>query len=210
MSPLQTVERGTSAQAITRLLTVLFPDATTALDMTYGAGKFWDGTAPIHVLGVDLNPDRRPQVRADFTRLPFADSSFDVAVFDPPYLSEPSKAGTALVANRFGSYRSEAESRAAVQSGAAEAWRVSRLGIICKVMNHTHRSRFVHMTRWVEDAVPADIYSEMHLISKSKPASHKWTGSQLSLRANHTTFLVFRHDGAVHKRRRVVVTPEAA
>lgn len=202
---LGTVETGTSAQAVTRLLSVLFPDAANVLDMTYGSGKFWDGSAPVAVTGIDLNPARARDVVADFTRLPFADGAFDVAIFDPPYLAEPSKSGTALIAQRFGGYRSMAEAEATVKAGAAEAWRVSRLGVICKVMNHTHRSRFVHMTRWVEDAVPMGLYAEMHLLSPSKPTGARWTGSQLSLRATHTTFLTFRHDGVVHKRRRAVL-----
>ena len=53
---LYTIEDGTSAQAVARLLAVLFPDARTVLDATYGHGRFWDGTAPVEVTGMDLDP----------------------------------------------------------------------------------------------------------------------------------------------------------
>lgn len=196
---LRTVEDGTSAWAVARLLAVLFPDALTALDMTYGSGNFWDGTAHVSVIGMDRNPARARDVCADFTRLPFAAGAFDVAIFDPPYITDAGR--DSVMRARFGSFRNVAELRAAVEAGCREAWRVSRLGIIVKTQNHKHASRFVHMTRWVEGAVPAELYDELHLRSPSKIEDGKW-GEQLSLRSAHATFSIFRHDGPIHRRRR--------
>lgn len=202
---LRTVEDGTSAQAISRLLAVLFPDARTVLDMTYGSGNFWDSSAPVTVTGMDRNPSRARDVCADFTRLPFAAGAFDVAIFDPPYLTD---AGVRSVMRAcFGSFANVADLRAAVEAGAREAWRVSRLGIIVKTQNHKHGSRFVHMTRWVEDALwPTELYDELHLRSPSKIEDGKWSGPQLSLRSAHATFQVFRHDGPIHRRRKPSVS----
>jgi hypothetical protein len=199
-SRLRTIEDGSSAWAVARLLAVLFPDARTVLDMTYGSGNFWDGSAPVVVTGMDRNPARARDVCADFTRLPFKAGAFDVAIFDPPYITD---AGVASVMRaRFGSFRNVAELRAAVEAGAREAWQVSRLGVIVKTQNYKHASRFVHMTRWVEDALaPAELYDELHLRSPAKIEDGKWR-DQLSLRSAHSTFSIFRHDGPIHRRRR--------
>lgn len=199
------IERGTSANMVTRLLAVLLPDARTVLDSTFGSGKFWDGSATVSVVGMDLNPARARDVCADFTRLPFLDDAVDVVLFDPPYLSNTSKARTSLIGERFGSYRTEAESRLAIQAGAREAWRVARIGVIVKVMEQIHGSRLVRMSRWVEDAVPAELFDLVYLESPAKVEDPKWTkhGPPLSVRSTATTFLVWRKDGPTHRRRHV-------
>lgn len=196
---LRTIEDGTSAWAVARLLAVLFPDARTVLDMTYGSGKFWDGSAPVQVVGMDRNPARARQVCADFTALPFSDGAFDVAVFDPPYITGAGRAS--VMHARFGSYRGIPDLRLAVESGSREAWRVGRLGVIVKVQNHKHNSRLIHMTRWVTDALaPAELYDEMHVRSDRKIEDGRWQ-DQLSLRSVHSTYMVFRRDGPIHRRR---------
>src|SRR5687768_6389219 len=50
-SPLLSVMGGDSALAVRRLLEVLFPDATTVLDATYGDGRFLSGASPVKVTG---------------------------------------------------------------------------------------------------------------------------------------------------------------
>lgn len=201
-APLYSVEDGTSARAVARLIAVLFPDATAALDMTYGSGRFWDGSAPVAVTGLDINPSRARDVCGDFTRLPFVDGAFDLAIFDPPYHTDMGRGKASVMGARFGTYPTLLHLENAVKAGAREAWRVSRLGILVKVQTYVHASRLVRMTRWVEDAVPADLYDEMHLKARNKILDPKW-GDQLSVYRNHATFLAFRKDGATHKRRRV-------
>ncbi len=196
---LYTAQTQTNADATAGLLRVLFPDAGTVLDATYGKGMFWNGKADVTVTGIDLNPARARDVCADFTRLPFADAAFDVTIFDPPYQWDMGQKGS-IIGKLFGTYRSEAHARETVQMGAQEAWRVSRLGIIVKVQNYIHASRLVHMTRWVEDAIPTPLYDELHLVNPRKLIAPKWK-DQLSVYRNHSTFMVFRHDGPVHKRR---------
>jgi hypothetical protein len=85
--------------------------------------------------------------------------------------------------------------------GALEAWRVSRLGVIVKVQNYIHASKLVHMTRWVEDAIPSPLYDELHLVNPRKLIVPSW-GEQLSVYRNHSTFLLFRHGDQRHIRRR--------
>ncbi len=201
---LYTIEQGTSARAVSRLMALLFPDAVTVLDTTFGSGSFWKGcTLPVQVTGLDINPERARDVCADFTRLPFADSSFDVVVFDPPYQWDMGRGKASVMGGRFGSYQSEQHARETIQGGAAEAWRVARLGLLVKVQNHIHASRLVHMTRWVEDAVPSPLYDELHL-TRRKMVYPKWR-DQLSVYRNHATFMAFRQDGPVHRARKAAV-----
>jgi hypothetical protein len=116
------------------------------LDMTHGNGTFWRGESDVLVTGLDIVPARARDVAADFTRLPFVDDAFDVCVFDPPYLADTAKAGTSLVGRRFGSYVTQRHVWEAVDAGVREAWRVSRIGVLVKVANHTHGLVAVRMT----------------------------------------------------------------
>jgi hypothetical protein len=199
---LYTVETGNSARVVSRMLAVLFPDAETGLDMTYGNGRFWDGSAHlVDVIGLDINPTRASDVAGDFTALPFTDSSFDVVIFDPPYLTHVSKTNPGRMGERFGSFDSIEELKLAVEQGCREAWRVARIGVIVKVQNYIHASVPVRMTRWVETIMPHDAYGEVHLTRSNKIMDRKW-GDQLSVYSNSATFLAFRHGDQRHVRRR--------
>lgn len=200
MSKLMSVESGTSAQTIAKMLNVLFPDAESVLDMTYGSGKFWTASPPWYVTGIDLNPSRARDVCADFTRLPFPDGAFDVAIFDPPYIAHTSKQGTGIIGRRFGSFATAQELEDTVKRGADEAWRVSKIGVICKVQNHTHFHRSIRMTKWIESVIPEEPYGEIHQLSAGKIIPARWD-HQLSVLAMHTTFLAFRHGNQMHVRR---------
>lgn len=188
------------ARAVAELLRVCFPDARTALDLTYGHGRFWDGTAHVAVTGLDRDPGRAPHVVADFRALPFADDAFDVAVFDPPFLSDGG-AGSVMAA-RYTAYRSEAEARASIALGCAEAWRVGRLGALVKVQDSHHGGRFVELTRWVADAIPVPLYDRVEVPNeRRKIIDPKWRQPQLSTYRRHSTYLLFRKDGPMHRRR---------
>lgn len=200
---LYTIEDGGSARAISRLLTVLFPDATTVLDTTYGSGSFWRGsTADVAVTGMDLNPERARHVCADFTALPFADNSFDVVVFDPPYHTDVGHAKASATHARYGSFATIDDLRPAVERGTAEAWRVARLGAIVKVQDYIHASRAVWMSLWVHGAIPVEPYDVIHVRRTSgKIRSPRWT-RQLSVWRNHATYWIYRKDGPIHRPRK--------
>ena len=200
---LYTIETGTSARAIARLMTVLFPDARTVLDTTFGSGAFWKGTGlPVTVTGMDINPERARDVCADFTRLPFADDSFDVVVFDPPYHTDVGHAKASETHKRYGSFATIDELRPAVERGTAEAWRVARLGAIVKVQDYIHASRAVWMSLWVHGAIPVEPYDVLHVQRAcGKIRSPRWT-RQLSVWRNHATYWVYRKGGPVHRARR--------
>jgi hypothetical protein len=199
---LYTIEEMSSAQVVERLLGLLFPDAATVLDTTYGSGSFWRGShADVSVTGLDLDPARARDVVGDFTALPFLDNSFDVVIFDPPYHTDVGRKGSVTQA-RFGSFKRLADLQLAVQLGTAEAWRVSRLGVIVKVQDYIHASRAVWMSLWVHGAIPVEPFDVLHARQISgKIRSPKWK-DQLSVYRNHATYWVYRKDGPLHRRRR--------
>lgn len=192
------------------ILNILFPDARTVLDSTYGKGVFWKKRerTRVSVVGLDLDPSSRASVRGDFTALPFSDQSFDVVAFDPPYQWDVSKKNPSIMGKRFGSYESEADALNAVMSGTREAWRVARLGIVVKVQNHIHGNRFIPMTDWVRWGF-FDEYSDEYVslydeVMVKRPGvkviDPKWR-EQLSVYRNHATFMIFRKGSQTHKRR---------
>jgi hypothetical protein len=130
-----------------------------------------------------------------------------VAVFDPPYQTDSGK--DAVIGNRFGSYGTLLDLKVAVQAGVMEAARVSRIGLVVKCMDYIHASQLVRMTRWIEDALALPLYDWVLLESPSKVEDPKWArhGGQLSVRSAATSWLVYRHDGPIHKRRTAVERP---
>lgn len=206
--PYTSVMSGTSAQAIAAIFHVLFPDASTAWDMTYGRGMFWKGPdiPQLRVYGSDRSIDRAPHVVADFQRLPVQSHTVDVAVFDPPFLTDVGKASA--MGGMYGSARSINDLEDIVRRGTQEAWRISKLGIVVKVQDYIHASRAVWMSDWVRQAIPdpqsSSIrglapYDVVHLVKPNKIRSPKW-GAQLSMYRNHATFWIFRRD-PIHRRR---------
>lgn len=199
-TPLLSVMPGlSSAQAIERLRALLYPDARTALDLTYGRGGFWSPGSPLRVVGMDRNPDRARDVCADFTALPFLDDAVDLAIFDPPFLTEMSP--RAKMGAAFGGFANNIECEAAVRAGCREAGRVGRLGAIVKVMDFIHSSRAVWMSEWVRQEL-GDPFDFLMTTRASKIRGSKWT-DQLSVWRCHATFWCFRFDGQAHQRRKV-------
>lgn len=195
---LYSVSTGTNAKTVADILRVLFPDARTILDPTFGRGRFWSPRHPVAatVTGLDLDPGRARDAVGDFRALDFEDDSFDVVTPDPPYQWDMGRGKPSVMGARFGTYRSEDEARAAVQQCVREAWRVARLGIIVKVQDHVHNRRVIWMSDWVKAALPVEPFDAVHLVRRHKITDPKWT-RQLSVWRNHATFWIYRKDGAV-------------
>lgn len=179
------------------MLRVFFPDAETALDMTYGSGSFWDGSAHVRVTGLDSNPARALDGVADFRKLDRADDSFDVTLFDPPHIADAG--AESIMGARFSTY-DNADLEDVIRAGASEAIRVGRLGAIIKVTDHVHGQRFVRESGWVilELGEPYDV---VHQTRSNAMIDPKWN-EQLSAYNNGSTYLVFRKDTPLHVRRK--------
>lgn len=86
---LETIRRGKSSQCVQDIFTLHFPSAQTVLDVTYGKGRFWDWPHSLEVTGSDIDPKSPCPNHWDYRELPFTEPSFDVLVFDPPFIFTP-------------------------------------------------------------------------------------------------------------------------
>lgn len=82
---------GTNADLIAAVSQLYIKDDDIVADVTYGQGVFWKktDTKRFNLLASDLHMPILAGdgcFRADFRKLPFADGSVDVVVFDPPYV----------------------------------------------------------------------------------------------------------------------------
>lgn len=188
-SDVTTIADLSSAEAISSLLSICFPDASSVFDPTYGNGKFWPDKPPgLGLLSSDINPSRAPHFCADFTSLPLRDRSFDVTIFDPPF--QPATVD-GIIGRRFSKPVKGVDAlKQLVLSGASESARVSRLGIIVKCQDYIHDHKPVWMSFWLYELM-GEPYEFMHLRVKSKLKASNW-GAQKSVYRNHSTFWVWR------------------
>jgi len=188
-----------TATLIALILRVLFPDARNALDVTYGSGAFWDGSAHVKVTAHDLDPRRvPPDGLMNFLRLTYANDSFDVVIFDPPHLADTGDAS--IMGERFGTYQNQQLGEHIAQ-GTLEAWRVARLGIVCKVTDHVHGHEWQEESSWVRGALEGlRPYDVVHQV-RDKPLVAPMWREQLSAYNNGSTYLIFRKGDQKHVRR---------
>jgi hypothetical protein len=182
---------------VAQILRVFFPDAETALDSTGGDGGFWDGSEPVEVTALYVDPLRRDGATGDFRQLEYDDESFDVVLFDPPHLAD---GGDSIMVGKFGTYSSD-DLPGVICDGTREAWRVARLGIVVKVTDHSHSGRYVLESDWVRETVGQAPYDEVYQVRSGAMIDPKWE-EQLSAYNNGSTYLVFRKDSPMHVRRR--------
>jgi len=90
---ISSVVRGTNATLIAEAAKLhIRPNALVA-DVTWGQGRFWRKLGDLcTVIGSDIEPRAGAKLAALLDHLPYADSSLDVVVLDPPYLSRPERA----------------------------------------------------------------------------------------------------------------------
>jgi len=99
-------------------------DTDRVLDVTYGRGLFWTEYRPSDLTTHDIDIDG-----VDFRSLPHPNDSFDVIVFDPPYIlrgGEPTSSTVAEFNDRYGlnGIHTMAELRDLIGGGLHEAIRV--------------------------------------------------------------------------------------
>lgn len=202
---LNRVTQGSSSDIIAKMLYVLMPEAKTVLDVTYGDGVFWDTAFTgllknIVVTGIDLNPAKANNecIVGDFRHLTYNNNEFDVVIFDPPFQTDSGK--DSIMAKKYSSYDTLDDMHIAISQGIKEAWRVAKVGIVVKVQDHIHGAKLVRMTEWIDELVPVPLYDYVMLQSSNKIDSYGDL-RPLSVRSNACTFMAYRKDGNVHKRR---------
>lgn len=165
-------------------------------DVTYGKGVFWKG---VDIDDYDFWPSdkvTREGAKYDFRNLPYADDSFDILVFDPPYCHNP---GDMIVDDNYqnksttqGMYHTDI--LALYQAGMIEAMRVVKEGgtiwVKCKDEVESGWQRWSHIEIFATARelllVPKDLFI---LLPQNNPViQHK---SQKHSRKNHSFLWVF-------------------
>jgi hypothetical protein len=100
--PIPSVWDGEDNELLERLLS-FYPrnEPKRILDATVNGGRFWKGSTR-KVIGMDIAQAHRPALVGDNTVMPFADSVFDVVVYDPPHIPNQGKDKQKDFNTRFG------------------------------------------------------------------------------------------------------------
>ncbi len=123
------------------------------LDATVNKGRFWEGSSR-PVIGMDIDPRHEPDVIGDCTAMPFANSSFDVVVYDPPHVPNQGKDRIKDFTTRFGLGKKSSAANGCNFSHLfppfmREAYRVLKPeGVLfCKITDyvHNHRYQWAHL-----------------------------------------------------------------
>lgn len=153
--PLNSVWAGEDAELIERILQ-FYPKKPPEhiLDATINTGRFWMGSKRT-VVGLDIDPRYRPTVVGDNRRMPFADDSFDVVVYDPPHIPNQGADRQKDFTVRFGLGQKSGRENGYNFSHLypeflAEAKRVliPEGILLCKITDyiHNHRYQFAHVS----------------------------------------------------------------
>lgn len=180
------------------------------LDVTYNAGRFWNGSNR-HVVSMDIDPRHKPDIVADNREMPGVKSrSFAVVVYDPPHVGPQ---GRDKSKKRF-----DVDFGATVECGKQHDWSLSYLyppflkqakrvlkpdGILlAKItdMVNNHRSRWAHceFMRMAEEAG----FSVCDLIVKVRNGpmtSTKWKIAHHA-RKRHCFWVVCRNSNRCERR----------
>lgn len=180
------------------------------LDPTFGRGKWW--TSGRGKNRVDFSPprftanDRSLDPTFDFQAMPYADASFDVVAFDPPYIPQGGRdtSTQSEFLDRFGLVdvpETAEKLRALINNGMREAWRVlDRDGLLLlKCMNYVTGGKHRPQQKWaIDDALELGFLLETQFVhvSGTGPQPKKnldgTVRAVLSPRANYSVLLVLR------------------
>jgi hypothetical protein len=179
------------AHLVSKIKRVCFYDCLTALDTTPGRECFWSETEPTG-LSVTFSDH-------DFTKLPYADRSSDVGVYDPPHLA--GLGPNSYFRGRYGTYSAK-DQRRIIAAGARETWRISAIGALIKITDHVNSARYKRQTGWVIDAIGQEPYAAV-VVVRGAVGSARWSGGDpdhewQSARSVSSSVLIFRRDSQEH------------
>ena len=155
------------------------------LDPTFGRGKWWTRWEPDALVATDLDPrGQGGVVAADFRRLPFADSTFDAAAFDPPYVSVGGRKTTGLpdYHDRYGiddAPTTPAGVQAQIDAGLAEMARVVRPRghVLVKCQDYVSSGRLQPGTHWTLSTalgLGMDLVDRLEHHGAARPQPPRW------------------------------------
>lgn len=186
-----------SAEAVRRLLHLAFRDAHAVIDLTYAHRGFWRDPLPpgIAVTSNNLDPEADADLHLDFTATGLPDGYADLAIYDPPHVADGGKGS--IMARRYGTVRGTAGLRAMIQAGAVEAWRISRVGVLVKLADHSHGGELLLLSDWVKAVLPERPYAVLHTYRPTYLRDGKHKAFRVP-RSNGAVWLAVRKDGPRH------------
>jgi hypothetical protein len=189
------------AAVVEAILLTSFPDASTALDVTYGPGNFWKVTTHVEVTAHDLDPSRAPDGPADFTDLEYDDATFDVVLFDPPHIADAGE--DSIMGQRFGTVKGQDNLEELIMDGVRECWRVCDKGLVVKVTDHTHGGFFQAESDLVSEALgwKQPLYDVVHHVRERALVDPRHT-DQYSAYSNGSMYLILRKGDQQHRARK--------
>ena len=119
----------TNAELVADIAELYLDRTMHTVDVTYGLGKWWQRWRPDNLVAHDIDAEKGDGV--DYTALPEADGTYDLAAFDPPYVAPGGRdtmgAATAAMSHAFGmttSSTTPAGNQQHIEAGLAELYRV--------------------------------------------------------------------------------------
>jgi hypothetical protein len=187
------IGRYSSAETVRILLHCFFRDAPDAIDLTHGDGGFWKPPYPpgLTIVTNNSDPNAPTDLHVDYTATELPDAAYGVGIWDPPHL--PHLGATSFLARRYGTVRSTAGFQAMIEDGALEAWRISSVGIIVKLVDAPNGGAYLPLTSWATEALGVLPCYVMHTIGRPTPR-RKGELPRVP-RNNGADWLVFRKDG---------------
>jgi hypothetical protein len=172
------------------------------LDTTYGRGIWWQRWRPDGLVTNDRYRDGADH-RFDFRQLGFDDSTFDVVVFDPPYVAKGGRSTSGILDfdDRYGltaAPRTSEEVQELVDAGLAECARVVRRQglVLVKCMDYVSSGGLHDGTgRTTSAGIDAGLRLVDRLHHLGTPGPQPQGRRQRHARRNHSTLLVFRKPG---------------
>lgn len=196
-----------TSRAVMEQLEDLFGFPSPIVDVTWGKGAFWRSNRK-DVIGLDAYSDK-PQIRAEWTHLPFRDASIGTLVFDPPFLPPPGPnsnwlargygAGTAVWENKKGF------SQEWLDGFFTEASRVlsPRGLLITKTgdMIHWHKAYWLTLQAWQSATDVGFKLYDWVVAHRAAPLSDPRWKNAFHTRKHHAHYMVYIPAGAPDERR---------
>ena len=198
---------GGNEDTFPHILDLYVPPGSTVADVTYGMGVFWRNVPAerYKLLPTDI------QTGTDCRELPYADSTIDCVVLDPPYMHSPG--GTAHSAhaaferhyrNNGTGNRTKKKYHEAVlelyEEAGKEAYRVlcDRGVLIAKCQDEvcSNRQRFTHVEIIQSYERLGFIAEDLFVVVRQNRPGVSRTVRQVHARKNHSYFLVFWKSGS--------------
>lgn len=175
-----------------RHMLALYPRSTpqTVVDVTYGKGIFYKGSATLPI-GLDMDRERAKDAVASYDCLPLKTGSVDVLIFDPPHLPKSGTKG--VIKNLYNEFPTGADPLTGFFLEASRVLKPEGV-VFAKTCDYVNSGRshwqLVNLMGVVESCglCPCDLIIKVRAHALRHPA---WT-CQLHARKRHSFWVVVR------------------